>query len=84
VLQVWCFGRSLPSVAMNAILWQLYAMRAQLDAMIALVSGDVPGVEDSGACQHPEDQRQNTTKISDARPSFFCKACQQTIEGIAP
>lgn len=58
----------------DAILAQALAIRAQVDALVAMVSG---GVEDEG-CPHPHDHRVDMTEMG-GPIRFLCRACGETI-----
>ena len=63
---------------MNRILLaQLYALRAQLDAVIVSLEG--AEVE----CAHPTEHRRDTTKMGSATHTFLCLACNREVEGVA-
>lgn len=58
---------------------QLYALRAQLDALIVT---EEAALETPSECPHPPDQRKDATTMGGPR-KFKCLACGQTVEGIA-
>lgn len=69
----------------DAVLAQLYAMRAQLEAAIALQEAEwdrrhpsQAPEDEAGGCDHPEDQRQDDSTYG--HRAFFCRRCRQTIE----
>lgn len=60
---------------------QLYAMRAQLDALI-LAEESAIETEQPLECPHPEHLRRDASTMGGPR-KFKCLACKQTVEGIA-
>lgn len=66
----------------RALLAQLYALRAQLDAVIVGVE-DVASLEaQSGHCTHPPERRRDATTMGGPQ-KFKCLDCGKTVEGVA-
>lgn len=57
---------------------QLYALRAQLDALI--VTEEAAAHDLGSECPHPPDQRRDTTTMG-GRRTWKCLACGQSFEG---
>lgn len=57
----------------DAVLGQLLAIRAQVEAAITLVAG-----EGDVGCSHPEDDRADLTEMG-GPIRFLCRACGQEI-----
>lgn len=57
---------------------QLYALRAQLDALI--VAEEAHAEEVPAECPHPPESRRDASTMGGGR-KFKCLACGQTIEG---
>lgn len=64
---------------MTPRLMQLYALRAQVDALIASEESDLP---EATGCPHPEEKRRDTSVMGQER-SFLCLACGQVVKGVA-
>jgi hypothetical protein len=65
-------------------LLQLYALRAQVDALIALeevVAGPLP-VPGEPVCEHPEDKRRSVSNLGED-PKFKCLKCGEIMVGYA-
>lgn len=67
------------STSPNVRLAQLYAVRAQIDALILAEEAAVAPPEPVG-CPHPIERRQNVTTMG-GPPKFLCMVCQATVEG---
>lgn len=70
----------------EAVLQQLYIIRAQVDLGIALLEGGAPrpDVPIAGVCPHPEDKRYDATTAGDGPHKWICGDCLQTFEGAIP
>jgi hypothetical protein len=67
---------------MTPKLMQLYAMRAQLEAVIATEEAEHGTILEAAGCPHPEDKRVNTTTFG-TEPTFKCMACGEFVKGQA-
>ena len=71
---------------MTPRLWQLYSLRAQVEALIALEeSGGVveqPQEIAPEVCPHPEDKRKPSHNMGQ-EPEFFCFDCKSFVKGVA-
>jgi len=63
----------------NVRLTQLYSLRAQVDALIALEEVAVQAVQEALGCQHPEERRQSVATFGNPK-RFKCLACGETLE----
>jgi hypothetical protein len=63
----------------RAVLAQLYALRAQIAAVIELVETEqaVPAPDAPAACDHPQEMRKDESTLTQRQ--FFCRACQQLV-----
>lgn len=68
---------------MTPKLLQLYAMRAQLEAIISAEELELGAVQQAAGCPHPEDKRVNSTTMGGGKPRFYCTVCREQIEGVA-
>jgi hypothetical protein len=60
----------------DVILAQLYALRAQIHALIVQVeSSSAPAVPITGACPHPEDKQRNATTGGGGPQKVLCLQC---------
>jgi hypothetical protein len=66
----------------NVRLAQLYALRAQIDAMIALEEAEFQAVAKQAGCPHPSEARRDITTMGTDR-QFKCLACGETVKGVA-
>lgn len=64
----------------NVLVAQLYALKAQIDAVIFTIEADQPDNGESQTCTHPEDKRRDATTAGGPR-QFLCLACGQTVLG---
>lgn len=62
---------------MTPKLLQLYSLRAQVEALIALEQSE-QAVE--VGCQHPEDKRRAINNMGE-EPAFLCLDCGRTVKG---
>jgi DNA-binding FrmR family transcriptional regulator len=60
------------------VLTQLAALRALVDALAAHVLA-AEAAAAPGACEHPEEARQDCSTMQGPR-TFFCRVCRQTVE----
>lgn len=58
---------------------QLYALRAQLDALIVAEEAQIDAEKPSG-CQHPAEMRRDTSNLKGHQ--WKCLACGETFEGL--
>lgn len=65
-----------------ARLAQLYALRAQVEALIALEEMGMTPPPPQLECPHPEEKRRNTSVMGGPR-TFLCLQCGQEVEGTA-
>lgn len=66
---------------MTPILLQLIAIRAQVDALIAAVGGNISEPVEEG-CPHPDDRRVPASNMGEP-PAFYCQVCKQIVQGQA-
>lgn len=62
---------------MTPKLLQLYSLRAQVEALIAMEESELSV---SAGCPHPEDKRKPVNNMGE-EPAFLCLACGQTVKG---
>lgn len=67
---------------MTPKLMQLYSLRAQIEAVIALEEAELGAAMAAAPCAHPEDKRISTSTFN-SEPSFRCTACGQDVKGQA-
>ncbi len=69
---------------MTPKLLQLYSLRAQVEALIAMEEADFAREQPAPetGCQHPEDKRVSLTTFG-TEPSFKCMVCGEKVQGVA-
>lgn len=60
----------------------LQAIRASVDALIALEEADFVQAQQEQGCPHPEQHRRNATTFG-TEPRFKCMACGEIVKGVA-
>lgn len=66
---------------MTPRLLQLYSLRAQVEALIAMEQAEtMPDPVEPGDCQHPEERRVNAQTMG-GPPQFYCQACKSMVQG---
>jgi len=71
---------------LDLLMAQVQALRSQCEALLVLTAEmfplpDTPAPTE--ACEHPEDERVNTSTLRGPR-TFYCKRCRQEIEEQPP
>jgi hypothetical protein len=61
---------------------QLYALRANVEAMIATVEAEAKSSAVVPGCEHPEDKRRPSNNMGEA-PEYFCLDCKAFVKGQA-
>lgn len=65
-------------VNLQAVLLSLYAIRSQVDALIAqLDPQDAQAAVATGVCPHPADKQIDTSTAGDGPRRVFCLACNK-------
>ncbi len=73
------------------MLAQLYAVKAQMEAVVAAITAVIVAVEhqqtpepmlDFAECPHPQELRRDTTTAT-GKHTFLCLACNVEVEGVA-
>ena len=67
---------------MTPKLLQLYSLRAQVDAIIALEESEMGAAVLAAGCPHPEEKRIPTTTFG-SEPEFYCPVCREKVKGQA-
>lgn len=59
----------------QSVLLALYAVRAQVDALIAQIDASAVVQSEIGECPHPEDQQVDASTAGGGPRRIFCLAC---------